>query len=718
MNDLTDFVDSTSDELMVDIRVGNFDKVKQYFINHTNLINDIHKGSSSYTALTFAISCTNFNICKLLIETFNADINQRDGNKSAPFHYAIAMGNKDIINLLTTNNNLDITNRASDKESFLIVAASNNRIDIINMLLQNTQIDINQPSTRFLVTPLLIVSVHGFVELAKLLLNKGANVNIKSLDNKRAIDYARKFGHIEIVNLLQEYDDSNSNNPNTPNNSIINNNNNPSQLQLPFIQLKTETENQYIFDIFTGNFNWKQLYLTVQQDQNTITLSMPNNLNNNYAPFVIHLPSDCDYNKAGVKHIKANQFLIKIGKKPSTTVIDETKQEKTVLDILNKYYSEYPELTKAPHLLGKIMRETGLKAAEVLNWFDNKNNNNSNNTNNNTSTKRRMIDNNSNNPIIIDDDDYDDNNNNPIIINEDDNNDANNNNKIQPLKKQKIVNFNKKLNEIYNNKLDSVEYKEYINHNKSIYANPYTNPNLNPKVKANINNLNINNRIINKFTLLLSKHNEKDLILVYDVGKFNLYDLDIKTHPQDNIITIDVKDKINNPNIEPEAVNVLEYDINQVRGKIINEQLIITVNKSNPNSNSATKSNNATKNNNGDLDLEIEFYNDNNDNTVLYEYLNKLCLSDGLAQLKDIHSVYSDNIGILFWKLLLYYTDDNDLQLLLVKIIYTSETNNNCLENRIFDHYIYNKVLPNLQMSSRGLLDIIQPWLNYYTDIL
>jgi ankyrin repeat protein len=53
-------------------------------------------------------------------------------------------------------------------------------------------------------TPIHFVCKNGYMGIIKLLLAKGADVNIPSLRGDTPIDIADRFGHKDIVKLLKE----------------------------------------------------------------------------------------------------------------------------------------------------------------------------------------------------------------------------------------------------------------------------------------------------------------------------------------------------------------------------------------------------------------------------------------------------------------------------------------------------------------------------------
>lgn len=73
----------------------------------------------------------------------------------------------------------------------------------IETLLSTQNVDVNKQSLLYPVTVLMIAAAIGYEDAVKTLLAAGADKElINTLDNKKAIDYARDAGYENIVRLL------------------------------------------------------------------------------------------------------------------------------------------------------------------------------------------------------------------------------------------------------------------------------------------------------------------------------------------------------------------------------------------------------------------------------------------------------------------------------------------------------------------------------------
>lgn len=156
----------------------------------------------------------NYYVAKVLVE---GGLDIKDYNKSAKdlemleylfekgaspnriLESAIIYGNMDILNL-TIKNNVDmnyIDETSLSKDSPLIMAAYSGSKSIMKKVIKNGA-DINYQNAEG-ATALMKVSNEGWTECAKLLVDAGADKNIKDNYDKKAVDYAKDSGIKKIV---------------------------------------------------------------------------------------------------------------------------------------------------------------------------------------------------------------------------------------------------------------------------------------------------------------------------------------------------------------------------------------------------------------------------------------------------------------------------------------------------------------------------------------
>lgn len=136
-------------------------------------------------ALSFALEAKNLDAVKLLVEA-GANVNVYNDLGTTDIYTTIPEG-------LRQRNNP------------LLIYAIGRKLPIpfIETLLSSKKVEVNKQSLLYPVTALMIASAIGYEDAVKALLKAGADKEIvNTLDNKKAVDYARDAGYENIVKLL------------------------------------------------------------------------------------------------------------------------------------------------------------------------------------------------------------------------------------------------------------------------------------------------------------------------------------------------------------------------------------------------------------------------------------------------------------------------------------------------------------------------------------
>lgn len=173
---------------------------------------DIHVKTYSGTPLEVAVSGGHTEVVKVLVEA-GADVNA-ETLLSTPLETAIDQNLTDIAcTLLHAGAKIDANKtpyplilRAIAKGNVTVVQALINAGADVNGLGQPLEIDeknacINDAATR--VTPLILATKSGLIDIVRLLRDAGANPHLQDEDGYRALDWARRTQHPEIVRLLE-----------------------------------------------------------------------------------------------------------------------------------------------------------------------------------------------------------------------------------------------------------------------------------------------------------------------------------------------------------------------------------------------------------------------------------------------------------------------------------------------------------------------------------
>jgi ankyrin repeat protein len=148
-----------------------------------------------HTPLHYAVNRGGFEIVKLLIEN-GAKINALSNFDYAPLHYAANQGKVKVAQFLIAKGAaLNIQNTFGHTP--LHCTANHTRTNIDCDSCNNGRYN-------------FCGAVYGRIEIAKLLVQKGAKIYLEDEDGFTPLELARKSGYIEIVKLIEEYKLKNS----------------------------------------------------------------------------------------------------------------------------------------------------------------------------------------------------------------------------------------------------------------------------------------------------------------------------------------------------------------------------------------------------------------------------------------------------------------------------------------------------------------------------
>uniref|UniRef100_A0A0A9WC50 Ankyrin repeat and KH domain-containing protein 1 n=1 Tax=Lygus hesperus TaxID=30085 RepID=A0A0A9WC50_LYGHE len=165
--------------------------------------NKEHRNVSDYTPLSLAASGGYVNIIKLLL-THGAEINSRTGSKLgiSPLMLAAMNGHTAAVKLLLDMGSDINAQIETNRNTALTLACFQGRHEVVSLLLDRRANVEHRAKTGL--TPLMEAASGGYVEVGRVLLDKGADVNAPPVPSSRdtALTIAADKGHCRFVELL------------------------------------------------------------------------------------------------------------------------------------------------------------------------------------------------------------------------------------------------------------------------------------------------------------------------------------------------------------------------------------------------------------------------------------------------------------------------------------------------------------------------------------
>uniref|UniRef100_T1IU24 Uncharacterized protein n=1 Tax=Strigamia maritima TaxID=126957 RepID=T1IU24_STRMM len=165
--------------------------------------NKEHRNVSDYTPLSLAASGGYVNVIKLLLN-FGAEINSRTNSKLgiSPLMLAAMNGHTAAVKLLLDNGGDINAQIETNRNTALTLACFQGRHEVVSLLVDRKANVEHRAKTGL--TPLMEAASGGYVDVGRVLLDKGADVNAPPVPSSRdtALTIAADKGHYRFVELL------------------------------------------------------------------------------------------------------------------------------------------------------------------------------------------------------------------------------------------------------------------------------------------------------------------------------------------------------------------------------------------------------------------------------------------------------------------------------------------------------------------------------------
>jgi len=133
-----------------------------------------------------------------------ADIEARNEDGWTPLIIASNYGYSEIVRVLIENGADANMKDERSKETALMFAVFHNLIDIVEMLIVDGKADVNI-GNMIGCTPLMSAAMGGYTHLAKMLIERGADVNARTLYGMTALGFAQRDNRYDTAEMLRSH---------------------------------------------------------------------------------------------------------------------------------------------------------------------------------------------------------------------------------------------------------------------------------------------------------------------------------------------------------------------------------------------------------------------------------------------------------------------------------------------------------------------------------
>ncbi len=132
-----------------------------------------------------------------------ADVNKKSETGESVLAYALRYRcDEDIIDLLIENG-ADVRDTDNEGVSIFDMAITYDNLPLVKRFVEEGIYDVNETRRKSGFTPLMCATCYGRVEVAKYLLEKGADKDAVECKGLKAADFARKMNKKSVLKLLK-----------------------------------------------------------------------------------------------------------------------------------------------------------------------------------------------------------------------------------------------------------------------------------------------------------------------------------------------------------------------------------------------------------------------------------------------------------------------------------------------------------------------------------
>ena len=163
------------------------------------------KNEAGKTPIAWAVEAKNYDIVGYLLEV-EADPSIPDNNGISPLHRAVKINDlKMVETLLSINTETEewtkVNARNNEGLTPLAISAQQGNMEILKLLIEYGA-NINLPSFENKLTPLHRAVSKGNIEVIQVLIENNAQLNVQDAIQRTPLDLARTLKKVEIINIL------------------------------------------------------------------------------------------------------------------------------------------------------------------------------------------------------------------------------------------------------------------------------------------------------------------------------------------------------------------------------------------------------------------------------------------------------------------------------------------------------------------------------------
>ncbi|WP_424245263.1 ankyrin repeat protein [Elusimicrobium posterum] len=194
----TEIKTADNEKFLLLIKDKDLEKIKKKVKKNPKLV--FARNKYGQRAVHYAATYCATDIVKFLIEN-GADLKEKDNNGRVPFHWAALNGCVDTMELLYPKG-VDIDMRDYQNYTPLIYAAMHGRTEAVKWLVERgVQLDLQNEKGQTALW-LATYNIAGFPEVTQILIDAGADINIKNNEGKSPLQVSAMAGREEIRKQL------------------------------------------------------------------------------------------------------------------------------------------------------------------------------------------------------------------------------------------------------------------------------------------------------------------------------------------------------------------------------------------------------------------------------------------------------------------------------------------------------------------------------------